>query len=611
MSERTRICPICEAGCSLKVQLKGDTIVSCRGNEDDRFSRGHICPKGVALKELHEDPDRLRAPLVRGASGELQPASWDEAFERVLKGLWEVRRAHGRDAVATYIGNPTAHNISLGMGLGVLSQALASRSVFSAGSVDQLPKQLAMELMFGDGMAIPVPDIERTEHLMILGANPIVSNGSLWVVPGIRGKLRSLRDRGGKLVVIDPRRSETAALADEHHFIRPGTDAWLLSAIVKELLFAGCAPELPVAGLDRLRSSISKVSLDEAASRTGVPTAVIRHLAEDLRDARSAAVYGRVGTTLQRFGTLTSFLVDVVNLLTGNLDRPGGAMFPQQPFAAPPKQARSNSDALSYARYHSRVSGYPEVLGQLPVACLAEEIETPGEGQIRAMLLVAGNPVVSNPESARLAEAFAGLDFMLSIDLYLNESNRHADVILPGTSPFEEPHYASFLGAMTYRNTARYSEPLLDRSGQPSEWQLMLELAYLVSAGKRATPEELIAFEDTVLRAAVESYLGDTELKTDQVLAELSQHHGVARMLDLGIRMGPWGDGFGAREGLTLARMADEENSIDMGPLTSRVDDVVRHADARIHLGPDVLMADLDRLLSEPGRRRSAARRAP
>lgn len=599
MSERTRICPICEAGCNLRVQLDGDTIVSCRGNDDDVFSRGHICPKGVALQELHEDPDRLRTPLVRDAQGELQPASWEAAYERILSGLQAVRTAHGSDAVATYIGNPTAHNISLGMGLGVLSQALGSRSVFSAGSVDQLPKQLAVELMFGDGMAIAVPDIERTDHLLILGANPIVSNGSLWVVPGIRGKLREMRARGGKLVVIDPRRSETAALADEHHFIRPGTDAWLLGAIASELLVAGCEPDVPVSGLDQLRRLIGGISTDEAARRTGVPAETIRHLARDLIDAKSAAVYGRVGTTLQRFGTLTSFLVDVVNLLTGNLDQPGGVMFPQQPFASPGGKPKDDGD-LNYARYHSRVSGYPEVLGQLPVACLAEEIETPGEGQIRALVLVAGNPVVSNPESERLTEAFAGLDFMLSIDLYLTESNRHADVILPGTSPFEEPHYNSFLGAMTYRNTARYSEPLLKTSGQPSEWQLMLELAYLISAGERATSQALAEFEEGVLGASVAAYLEGTDLDAEQVLAELSAHHGIARMLDLGIRMGPWGDGFGQREGLTLKQIAREQNSIDMGPLRSRLDEVVQHADGCVHLAPEVLMADLERLVAEP-----------
>jgi len=428
---RTRICPICEAGCSLVVETEGRRVLSCRGNANDVFSTGHVCPKGVALPQLDADPERLRTPLIK-RDGRHVPATWDEAMAVINERLGGIRTRHGNDAVAVYLGNPSAHNIGLGTGFGVLARALGSRNIFSAGSVDQLPKQLASTLLFGNDMAIAVPDIERCDLLLMLGANPIVSNGSLWMIPDIRGKLHALRGRGGALVVVDPRRTETARLADAHLSIRPGTDAWLLAALINELREAGRAPSAPLAdrarGLAALWTALAPVTLTEAATHTGIAAEAIRQLAERLRAARHPAVYGRVGTTLQRFGTLTSFLIDALNIQLDALDRPGGAMFPEQPFASP-RQPRAG---LPYARYRSRVSGYPELLGQMPAACLAEEMEVEGPGQIRALLTLAGNPVVSNPDSSRLARAIAGLDFVVSVDIYLNETTRLADVVLPG-----------------------------------------------------------------------------------------------------------------------------------------------------------------------------------
>ncbi|MEM9621986.1 MAG: molybdopterin-dependent oxidoreductase [Pseudomonadota bacterium] len=588
-----RICPICEAACNLEVTVTEGEVVQCRGNAADTFSQGHICPKGVALAELHADPDRLRQPLVRNAAGALEPTDWATAYALVQAGLSDVKRRHGADAIATYIGNPTAHNIGLSQGIGVFLQQLGSRQVFSAGSVDQLPKQLASALMFGDDMAIPVPDIERTDCLVILGANPLVSNGSLWVVPGIRKKIRAMQARGGRLVVVDPRRSETAQLADQHLFIRPGSDAFLLAALAAELLHMGCVPRVPVAGLEQLTSALARISLEQAVARTGIAAEQIRTLARQLARADSAAIYGRVGTTLQQFGTLTSFLLEVVNILTGNLDRAGGAMFPQQAYAEPPRK----TDDISYARYHSRVSGYPEVLGQMPVACLAEEIETPGAGQIRALVSVAGNPVVSNPESRRLRDALASLDFMVAVDIYHNETTQLADVILPGTSPFEEVHYDHFLGAMTYRNTARFSDALLACEGRPDEWQIMLQLAYFCRHDAVADAAELRAFEDALLSDMVSAYLTQPSwrhLKIDEVLNRLVSHDGVARWLDLGIRLGPWGDGFTEADGLTLRKLIEQPDSVDMGPLQPRLNEVLRGRE--VQMAPGVILDDLDRL---------------
>jgi anaerobic selenocysteine-containing dehydrogenase len=609
---RKRICPICEAGCGLVVTTEGRRVLSARGNPHDTFSGGHVCPKGVALPELDADPDRLRTPLIRRA-GRLEPASWDEAMAVVAERLAAVRSRHGNDAVAIYLGNPSAHNIGLGSGFGVLARALGTRNLFTAGSVDQLPKQLANALLYGNDMAVAVPDIERCDLLLMLGANPIVSNGSLWMVPDIRGKLQALRRRGGALVVVDPRRTETARLAAQHLPIRPGTDAWLLAALINAARAGGRAPGPRLAtrlrGHDTLMTALAGVTLEQAAERTGIAVDDMRALAERLCAARHPAIYGRVGTTLQRYGTLTSFLIDVLNIQLDALDRPGGAMFPEQPFATP----AHTPGTLPYARYRSRVSGYPELLGQMPAACLAEEMETSGPGQIRALVTVAGNPVVSNPDSARLERAIAGLDFSVAIDIYLNETTRLADVVLPGTSPFEEGHYDSFLGGMTWRNTARYSPPLFPPQDRPDEWRLMLGVACAANLGRAASAAELDAFEDELVAQTVRGYVSDASgalagRDVQEILAAIGPQRGVERLLDLGIRAGRWGDAFGTRppgaasdtQGLTLQRLIDSPDSIDLGPLQPSLDRVVRTADGLLDLAPPLILDELTRLQGEP-----------
>jgi anaerobic selenocysteine-containing dehydrogenase len=607
---RKRICPICEAACGLVVETDGRLVRAVRGNPADTFSSGHVCPKGVALAELDADPDRLRTPLVR-RNGKHVPASWDEAMGIVAERLAAVRKQHGNDAVAMYLGNPSAHNIGLATGFGVLARALGSRNLFTAGSVDQLPKQLATALMFGNDRAIAVPDIVRADLLLILGANPIVSNGSLWVVPDIRGKVNALKQRGGALIVVDPRQTETARLADSHLAIRPGTDAWLLAALVNEVSAAGRIPSPRLAarmrGFDELKERLASVTPERAARHTGIAAAEIRTLATRLAAAERPVVYGRVGTTLQRFGTLTSFLIDVLNIQLDALDRPGGAMFPEQPFATPAQPA----GRLPYARWRSRVSGYPELVGQLPVACFAEEMETPGPGQIRALVTIAGNPVASNPESARLERAIAGLDFVVSVDIYLTETSRLADVVLPGTSPFEDGHYDSFLGAMTWRNTARYSAPLFPVTDRPDEWRVMLGLSAAATLGRVATAGELDAFEDEVVAQSVREYVSDTTgplagRDVQEIVAAIGPERGVERLLDLGIRAGRWGDAFGARGGdatspaLTLARMIDSPDSIDLGALQPSLDRVVRTSDGLLNLAPQPILDEITRLLATP-----------
>ncbi|MCW3064265.1 MAG: molybdopterin oxidoreductase, partial [Solirubrobacterales bacterium] len=490
MEERTqyRTCPLCEATCGLEIVTRGEEVVSVRGDEHDVLSHGFLCPKGVALKELHEDPDRVRTPLLRQADGSFAPASWDEAFALIDERLSPIL-AEDRGAVAVYLGNPNAHNLANQLYGGVLLKALATRNVYSASTLDQFPKQAACGLMFGGGLSVPVPDIDRTDHLLILGANPLASNGSLLTAPDMRGRLRALRARGGRLVVVDPRRSRTAEEADEHVFIRPGTDAHLLFGMVHALFADDLVAPGRLAGMtegiDAVRALAEELSPEVVAPVCGVPAETIVRMARELATAPRAAVYARIGTCTQEFGTLASWLVDVLNVLTGNLDREGGAMFP---LAAAAQRNASGTPGVGrgvrLGRWRSRVRGLDEVFGELPAACLAEEMDSPGEGQVRALITLSGNPAMSAPNADRLDRALDGLDFMVALDVYVNETTRHADVILPAPSPLRRPHYDLALYQLAIRNVANYSPPVLEPEAElPDEWVTLLRLAG-VAAGQ-------------------------------------------------------------------------------------------------------------------------------
>src|SRR5579863_7517558 len=438
-------CPLCEATCGLEIETRGREIVSIRGDAQDVFSRGYLCPKAYSLKELHADPDCIREPLVRRGDQWLR-VSWDDAFAEIERGLMPLLQEHGRDALAVYVGNPNAHNLASLLYLPVLLQAAKTHNFYSASTLDQMPKQVTAGLMFGAGLSIPVPDLERTDYLLLLGANPLVSNGSLMTAPDMRGRLRRLRQRGGKIVVIDPYRTRTAQEADEHHFIRPGYDAHFLLALVHTLFAEGLvAPgKLAdyIAGLEQVREMTEPFTPENVAAVCGIEASMIRGLARDLAAAPRAAVYGRIGTCTQAFGALASWLVDVLNVLTGNLDREGGAMFPRAAAGQANTQGSpAKGRGVRFGRWCSRVRGLPEVYGELPVACLAEEIDTPGEGQVRGLISIAGNPGLSTPNSGRLARALESLEFMVSLDVYANEPTRHADVILPGPPPLRHGHY--------------------------------------------------------------------------------------------------------------------------------------------------------------------------
>jgi anaerobic selenocysteine-containing dehydrogenase len=598
-----RTCPFCEATCGLEIETDGRDVVSVRGDRADVFSRGFICPKAYGIKQLHEDPDRLRTPLIR-RDGALVETSWDEAFEEIDRRMRPILEEHGRNAVAVYVGNPNAHNLSAMIYGPVWLRALGSRNVYTASTVDQMPKQVAAGLMFGTMLSVPVPDVDRCEHLLLLGANPLVSNGSLLTAPDMRGRLRGIRERGGKVVVVDPRRTRTAEEADEHHFIRPGTDALLLAAMACALVEEGLdAPgrlkELSE-GLDEVRRLVRGFPPEAVAAACGVAAVDIRRMARELAAAERAAVYARIGTCTQEFGTLASWLVDVLNVLTGNLDREGGAMFTLA--AAGQRNAAGaggRGRGVRLGRFRSRVRGLPETFGELPVAALAEEIDTPGDEQVRALVTVAGNPLISTPGSRRLERAVRGLDFVLSIDIYVNETTRHADVILPGPEPLEKSHYDLALYQLAARNVANYSSPVLEREG-PHEWQVLLRLAGVVAGqGPNADVDALdtMVIETLVRREVALDGSAVEGRDPGELLDALEPRRGPERVLDFMLRSGPYGDGFGRDpEGLSLAVLEDHQHGMDLGPLRPRLPDVLRTPSGRIDLAPEPIVADLERL---------------
>lgn len=606
-----RTCPLCEATCGLAVTVDGERVVEVRGDPDDVFSHGYVCPKGLALGQLHDDPRRLRRPLVRRGAEHVE-ASWDDAFAEVERLLTPVLAEHGRDAVGVYLGNPNSHNVSSTYYVPALVRALGTRFRFSASTVDQMPKQVASGLVFGTELSVPIPDVDRTAYLLVLGANPMVSNGSLLTAPDLPGRLRALRRRGGRLVVIDPVRTTTARLADEHVPIRPGTDAALLAGLAAVLFADGLvdlgAAGSHVTGLDAVRAAVAPFTPDAVAAVTGVPAETVRRLAGELAAADSAAVYGRLGTCTSAFagaafGTVASWLADVVNALTGNLDRAGGVLWPRPAAGGPHTQGapgRGRGVRIPGSG-RSRVRGLSSAFGELPAAALAEEIDTPGPDgvRLRGLVTIAGNPVVSVPGGDRLAAALGTLDVMVSVDAYLNETTRHAHVVLPAPSPFARPHYDVVFANLAVRNVARWSPPVLPPApDERDEADTLLRLA-AIAAGGGVTPDQV---DDLVAAGLAHAAATDPSSRAAgrdpaDLLAAVAGRRRVARLLDLSLRAGPYGDGFGAHpDGLTLAALEAAPHGIDLGPLQPRLPEVLRTPSGRVELAPPALLAECARL---------------
>jgi anaerobic selenocysteine-containing dehydrogenase len=593
-----RICPLCEACCGLEIKVQGGKVSSIKGHAQDVFSAGYLCPKGVALKDLHEDPDRLRTPLIK-RNGTFVEATWEEAFAEIERRLPPLLAAHGRNASAVVVGNPSAHKIGLLSYFGKLARALGTKNIFSSSTLDQMPKQLASGLMFGHWLSVALPDIARTELLLVIGANPLASNGSMWTVPDFKGKAKAMQARGGKLIVIDPRRTETAALADAHHFIRPGADVYLLAAMV-QTLFAEKLVRLGtvaawVNGVEEVGLAVAAFTPEAVATRCGIDAGTIRKLARELASTERACVYARIGSCTQEYGTLASWLVDVLNVLSGHLDSPGGAMFAKSAaFASNTAGKPGMGKGVSTGRHFARVSGAPEVFGELPITCMAEEIETAGPGQIRVLFTVATNPVLSSPNGPRLAAALDTLDFMVSMDIYLNETTRHADVILPGLSPLEDFHYDLAFPQLSWRNHARYSPPVLARTdGAPEEWQTLLKLAAIVRG--EGAQADANALDDAQFAEDAQRLAGAQAAAVIQATSGLK---GPQRLLEVALRTGPYGDSFGMKpEGLTLAKVmaSNSVGGIDLGELQPRIPEMLRTPSGKVELAPPALLADLAR----------------
>ncbi len=604
-----RTCPLCEAGCGLEIGLAGvdgdESVTRIRGDRADVFSHGFICPKGSTLKHLHDDPDWLRRPVVK-RNGRFVEVTWDEAFAEIERRLLPLVAEHGPDTTAIYLGNPNAHSLAGLLYARPLIRALGTTNVYSASTVDQRPKEVSSGLVFGGALTVPVPDVDRTDFLLMLGANPYASNGSLATAPDWPGRIEALLARGGRLVVVDPRRSRTAEEATQHVAIRPGADPFLLMAMVNVLaadglVDTGAAGEY-LAGVDEVLALAQPFTPEAVSEVTGVGAATIRQLAHDLAAAPTACVYGRIGTTTALYGTITSWLVDVLNALTGNLDRPGGAMFTKAAAGASntrgtPRRGRG----VTLHRRRSRVRGLGETLGELPVACLAEEIDTPGEGRVRVLFTVAGNPVVSTPNSARLDAAMATLDLYVAVDPYINETTRHADVVLPPPTALQKGHYDLALLQLALRNVANYSPPVLPLDDdQLDEWKILARLA-LVAQGMGAGADPAVVDDlvvQTLIGAAAADETGPIAGRDPaEILAELGDRVGPERLIDLMLRTGPYGDGFGADpDGLSLDVLLAHPHGIDLGPLEPRLPEVLRTPSGMVELAPEPIVADVARL---------------
>ncbi len=562
-----RACHLCEAICGLTLETtQADdgslAISSIKGDPLDTFSRGHICPKAVALQDIQNDPDRLHQPMLRVGS-EWQPIPWEEAFALVAQRLAGIQARHGQNAVAVYQGNPSVHNYGLMTHSNYFLGQLKTRNRFSATSVDQLPHHLTSHLMYGHGLLLPIPDIDHTDFMLILGGNPLASNGSIMTVPDVEKRLKAIQARGGKVVVVDPRRSETAAIADQHLFVRPGGDAALLFGVLNTLFTENLArgSHLPIEGIEEVRQAIAGFTAEAMSRQCAVPAEQIRQLARDFAAADKAVCYGRMGVSTQAFGTLCHWLVQLINLVTGNLDRVGGALC-----TTPAVDLVASTGGGHFNRWQSRVSGRPEYGGELPVSALAEEMLTEGEGQIRALVTVAGNPVLSTPNGRQLEQALDGLEFMVSIDLYINETTRYADLILPSTSALENDHYDTTFNMFAVRNITRFNRAILPKpAGALHDWEIFVGLAKAFAA---------------------------------QTGAALKPTMPPAQMIDFGLRAGVYGDA--STHKLSVAMLADHPHGVDLGPLKPNLAARLKTADGNVQAAPAVILADLARFTAQP-----------
>jgi len=596
-----RTCPLCEATCGVAIEIEGDRVVRVRGDKEDPFSRGFICPKGSTLGELHHDPDRLRTPLVR-RDGRLEEATWEEAFAEIDRRLTGFFEEHSRQALAVLLGNPIVHHLATALYIRPFVLAAGSFNLYSASTVDQMPQHLVSGLLWGDPGVFPLPDLDRTDHLLMLGANPMASNGSLVTAPDFPGRLKAMPARGARLVVVDPRITETARRADEHLFIRPGTDVFWLAALVHTLFEEDLVSigrlEPWVNGVEEIRALVAAFTPERVAPICGIDADTTRRQARDLAGAAAAAVYSRIGTHTVEFGSAGAWMTAILNILTGNFDRPGGTMT-ASPLASRIDDREPGGRGYRTNRWKSRVKGHPEINGEFPAAGLADEMETPGEGQVRAAITVASNPVRSYPNSERLDRAFAGLDFFLAIDIYVNETTRHADVILPPPSSLCEEQYELTFMNTAIRSFGKYSPPVFAHEG-PSEEDIFARLILILRGeGVDGDPATI---HDELVSQAVDRLLKDPSSPIagrdrDEILAELEGLSPAAKQLDLRLRTGWQGDQFGAKPGgISLEKLSEHPHGVDLGPMVERYPGRLKTLSGHFELAPAQLVEDWERV---------------
>ena len=593
-------CTLCEAMCGIEVATKGRQILSIKGDKENPFSQGHICPKASALKDLYDDPDRLKRPIKRvrleGEESAWEEITWDEAFELVANNLHNIQQAHGSNAVGVYLGNPNAHNMGSILFGPYFYRALKTHNRYSATSVDQLPHHIISRRLFGHMSQIPIPDIDHTQHFMIIGGNPLASNGSIMTVPNVKKRLKGIQQRSGKVVVIDPKRSETADISCEHHFIRPGSDVLLLLAMLNVLFekqlhkMDGILPYAE--DIKEVENYVKDYSVQKVSELTGISASQITQLVVDFCNAESAVCYGRMGASVQAFGTLTQYLIMLFNMLTGNLDKRGGMMFTQPAADILPVSGKGSMGGFS-----SRVRGLPAFAGEYPVACLAEEILTPGEGQIKAMVVGAGNPVVTTPNAEQLDRAFEELDFMVAVDFYVTETSRHADVILPPVTALERDHYDVVFHNFAVRNFAKYSEAVVEvDKDQLTDWQIYLSLAERLDALNGKNTAHYAGLWGKQPKGVV-----DDLLKSGLYSRALSEEGAASDNSSTHLSESSTADSskvsFEARaQGLSLDMLKAHPHGIDLGPLQPSLPHAIFHEDKKIHLDFNYFMSDLERV---------------
>jgi anaerobic selenocysteine-containing dehydrogenase len=556
MTVHRRTCHICEANCGILVELEGRQVKSIRGNPDHVLSRGHICPKATAIADLQDDPNRLRTPMKRTNTG-WQALDWETAYTEIAAHVVALQAAKAR--AAFYVGNPTAHDYALSGQMGALRRAVGAKGTFSASTLDQIPHHYVQYQMYGHVSLAAVPDIDRTQGIVIVGGNPAASNGSMWTVPDFKARVKAMQARGGKLLVIDPRRSETAKLADEWVAVRPGTDTALLIAILQQVrqrrpVLTPALAALVDDSLDELDLTLAGIDLEQLTRHCGIDSAVIASIADLLAGDAPAVIYGRMGVSATLFGTLNQWLIQLINLVTGNLDREGGTMFPEPLLDLVSLAGRGSIRTVETAR-----GPLPSVMGEIPMVAFADELLRDDDQRVRMLFVMAGNPVLSAPDGGHTDTALAGLDLMVSFDMYVTETSRHAHYILPPCGPLEKDHYPLFFGPLAVRNFGAYSPALLDRAPDAkADWEVVSELA-----------------------AAIHTARGEA----------VPNLPSPREQLDHMLRSSP--------QGLSLAEVEAQPNGVDLGPLRPNLADRILTPSKKIHAMPPPLMEELERFRVE------------